>query len=345
MMNFFLKIFCFFCLMFSFISAYPDNKIILPAHLQLGDTVGLVSSASRAPEDADIQYAIERLEAIGLKVKLGKAIYKRDNYFAGTDEERAADLNNMFADPTVKAIFEVRGGYGSTRILPYLNYAAIKEHPKIFIGLSDITALLLGIHMKTGLVTFHGPLGIKPWPTFSVNYLKQVLFAPSKVVFTNPIKIDPEKDIIQTENRIHVIRGGIAKGQLMGGNLTLITSMLGTPYLPQWKGKILFLEDTGVEYNHEFDRLMQQLEAAGVLKQISGFVFGQCTDCTTQYLKNIRSPSIDEILTRYIAPLNIPAWSGAMIGHMPEIFTLPEGTLVQIDADKGSITMLEPAVS
>ena len=159
------------------------------------------------------------------------------------------------------------------------------------------------------------------------------------------IKIDPEKDIIQTENRIHVIRGGIAKGQLMGGNLTLITSMLGTPYLPPWKGKILFLEDTGVEYNHEFDRLMQQLEAAGVLKQISGFVFGQCTDCTTQYLKNIRSPSIDEILTRYIAPLNIPAWSGAMIGHMPEIFTLPEGTLVQIDADKGSITMLEPAVS
>ena len=155
--------------------AMPINNIKPPA-LHTGDTVGLVSSASRAFPNEQIKESIERLQALGLKVVLGQSVYQQNGYFAGSDQQRAADINQMFANPKVKGIFEVRGGWGSSRILPYLNYKLIQQHPKVFIGFSDITALLLAIHKKTGLVTFHGTLGVEPWPAFTVNYMKKVLF-------------------------------------------------------------------------------------------------------------------------------------------------------------------------
>lgn len=330
-------------LLFATASLAQTNTLLSPPSLNAGDTVGLISSGFRVPEDQQIQFASERLQTLGLKVKYGRSVFHRDGYFAGRNEERAADINEMFADPQVKAIFELRGGWGSNLLLNKINYQLIKQHPKIIIGYSDITSLLLAIHAKTGLVTFHGPLVFDPMPAFTTQYLKDVLFTGKAVVFQNPVD-SSEDDLIHTENRIQLINGGTATGPLLGGNLTTLTSMLGSPYLPNFKGSILFVEDVG-ENVYQIDRMLTQLKMAGILNQISGVVFGTFKDCavgsgTTSY----GSLTLKEVLDRHIKPLHIPAWYGAMIGHETKIFTLPEGTPVTINADQGTITMLEPGV-
>jgi len=320
------------------------QTLIKPAALKKGDTVGLIASAFRAPEDDIIQHAAERLRALGLKVKYGRSVYKRFGYLAGNDNARAADVNAMFADPTVKAIFEIKGGWGSARMLSKINYALIKKNPKILIGFSDITSLLLAIYTKTGLVTFHGPIAGMSWPHYTTQYLKQVLFEGDKVTFKNPVKINPEEDIIQTKNRIQVIRRGTASGPLMGGNLTILTSLLGSEYVPNFNGAILFVEDVDEDY-YKIDRMMSHLQQAGVLKHIAGFVFGQCIKCTVGDGKSkYGTRTLMQILNHYIKPLGVPAWYGAMIGHMPDMFIMPEGVRVRINASRGSITMLESAV-
>lgn len=324
--------------------AQESLNLIKPPHLNPGDTVGLISSGFRVPEDIQIQYATERLQALGLKVKLGQTVFQRDGYCAGCSAERAADLNQMFKDPEIKAIFELRGGWGSNQILDKIDYRLIKQHPKILMGYSDITSLLLAIQAKTGLVTFHGPLFFDAIPAFSAQYLKDVLFAGKAEVFKNPVDAS-EDDLTHTENRIQTITGGTATGRFLGGNLTTLTSMLGSNYLPHFKGAILFVEDVG-ENVYQIDRMLTQLQMAGVLSQISGFVFGTCKDCsvgegTTTY----GSLTLMQVLNRHLKPLHIPAWYGAMIGHDSKVFTVPEGTPVRINADEGTITMLEPAVS
>lgn len=355
-----------FCILFIAIanSAYADNSTqqintntsnkvithdaILPAKLQQGDTVALVASGFRVPDEETIQFAAERIEALGLKVKYGNSLHQKNTYYSGTDSQRAQDLNQMFADKTVKAIFEIRGGWGSNRVLPYLDFNLIKKNPKIILGFSDITSLLLAINAKTNLVTFHGTMGVESWPAFTVDYLKRVLMQGEAVTFANPISIDQDKDIIQTDNRITTITGGTAEGKLLGGNLSTLNSMLGSSYLPNWRGNILFIEDVDENY-YQIDRMLEQLKLAGVLNKISGFIFGQCVGCSAGNNSStstvIGSANLEQILNHYIKPLGIPAWSGAMIGHMPKMFTLPEGLPVKIDADKGTIQMLEPAVS
>jgi muramoyltetrapeptide carboxypeptidase len=317
------------------------TPIIKPDHLNVGDTVGLISSASRVPENQQIQLAKERLEALGLKVQMGKYVYGQKGYFSATDEQRAADLNDMFSNPEIKGIIELRGGWGTDRILHLINYQTIQMHPKILVGFSDITALLLAIHAKTGLITFHGPLAIKPWPDFTVQYFKRVLFDGSKVIYQNPHEVDKSIDIIQTADRIQTITPGKAVGRLLGGNLTVLTSMLGSSYLPQWQGSILFVEDVGEDI-YKIDRMLTQLEMAGVLKQISGFVFGKCTGCKpSSALNPYASFELMQILEQHIKPLRIPSYFGAMIGHEPKIFTLGEGSLVEMNAETGTLTLLE----
>ena len=326
------------------ISSFSSN-LIKPQHLEHGDTVALISSASRAPSNQTIRFAKERLEALGLKVVLGKHVYSRDGYFAGTDAQRAEDLNQAFSNSKIKAIFEVRGGWGSARILPLISYDNIKKHPKIFIGFSDITSLLLAINKKTGLETFHGTMGVEPWPEFTVKYMKKVLFDGSKVLFKNPkYKLNPKLDIIATKdpNCIDVINSGIASGPLVGGNLSVLVALLGTKYEPSWKGKILFVEDIG-EKNYQIDRLLSQLELAGVFSDIKGFIFGKCTNCEIAE-GAYGTKTLKQIIQHYVSSKNIPAFMGSMIGHIPENFTLPEGAPVTMNANQGTIKMLEPAV-
>lgn len=309
-----------------------------PATLRKGDTVGIISSGFRILQDVDLQYAIERLQNLGLQVKVGKAVLKQYGYLAGTDQERADDINQFFADPEVKAIIQLRGGFGSARVLDLLDYSLIAKNPKILLGMSDTTALLLAIYQKTGLVTFHGPNAGKPWPTFTLDYIKALLFENQMLTFKNPDT--PADDLIMTQDRIEVIHKGRAQGRLIGGNLAVVLSMLGSTYLPDFTGAILFIEEIN-EAHYRIDRMLTQLKLAGILDKLNGIVIGKCMNCGTHYPAN--ALRLMQIFNDHLKPLNIPAWYGAMISHENRIFTLPIGITVEIDADTGSIKMLETA--
>ncbi|ELR68857.1 Muramoyltetrapeptide carboxypeptidase [Fulvivirga imtechensis AK7] len=314
-------------------------KHVKPARLQEGDTVGLISPSGAIYESEPYEVAIEILEALGLEVKLGKHLFDRYGHLAGKDEDRAEEINQMFRDDAVKAIVCLRGGSGAARILDKLDYKAIAAHPKIFIGYSDITAFLLAIYAKTGLITFHGPVATSEWNTFSSEYFKKILFEGGPVLLENPPK--GEDELVQVENRTRTIASGQALGVLAGGNLSVLAGLVGSGYLPDWKNKILFLEEVG-EKIYAVDRMMSQLKLAGVFDELSGFVMGRCTRCHPG--DGYGSLTLEEVIDHYIKPLGIPAYSGAMIGHIGKKFTVPIGLKAQIDADKGTIKLLEGAV-
>ncbi len=316
-----------------------DN--IIPEALKEGDTIGIVSPASAIFESEPYEIAKESFEAMGLKVKFGKNTRNRYGHLAGTDEERAEEFNDMFRDDSIKAVIALRGGSGAARILDKIDYEAIRKNPKIFIGYSDITALHMAIFKKTGLVNFHGPVAVSTWNSFSVDYLKRLLFNKEAVKYENPVNKGDE--LAQTKNRIRVINEGTARGQLLGGNLSVLTGIMGSEYFPKdWKGKILYLEDVG-EKIYAVDRMMTQLYLAGVFNEISGFVFGKCTDCDPGG-SGYGSLTIEEVIDHFIKPLNIPAYSGAMIGHIDDNVTIPNGIEAKMDARTGTIQLLNPAV-
>jgi muramoyltetrapeptide carboxypeptidase len=320
--------------------AFSDS--LIPEALKKGDTIGIVSPSSAIFESEPYEIAKESFEAMGLQVKFGKNIKNRHGHLAGTDEERAEELNDMFRDKTVRAVIALRGGSGAARILDKIDYKLIKDNPKIFIGYSDITALHLAIFSKTGMITYHGPVAISSWNSYSTDYLQRLLFQKEAITYTNPTKKPDE--LVQTRNRIRVINEGTAKGELLGGNLSVLTGIMGSEYFPKdWTGKILYIEDVG-EKIYAVDRMMSQLQLGGVLDQISGFVFGKCTECDPGG-NGYGSLTLEEVIDHYIKPLNIPAYSGAMIGHINDNITIPNGIAAELDAAKGSIKLLRPAVS
>ncbi|MGA8853251.1 MAG: LD-carboxypeptidase [Christiangramia sp.] len=321
---------------------FSENRdILIPEALKPGDTIGIVSPASAIFESEPYEIAKESFEAMGLKVKFGKNTRNRYGHLAGTDEERAEELNDMFKDRSIKAIIALRGGSGAARILDKLNYEAIKKNPKIFIGYSDITALHMAIFEKTSLVTFHGPVAVSSWNSFSSDYLKRLLFEKEALTYENPT--DKGDELVQTENRIRVINKGNVKGQLLGGNLSVLTGIMGSEYFPKdWKGKILYIEDVG-EKIYAVDRMMTQLQLGGVFDQISGFIFGKCTECDPGG-SGYGSLTLEEVIDHYIKPLNIPAYSGAMIGHIKDNVTIPNGIEAELNASNGTIKLLSPAV-
>jgi muramoyltetrapeptide carboxypeptidase len=308
--------------------------------LSAGDTVGLVTPATATFQKVDLDIARESLEALGFTVRVGPHVMSRHGSLGGDDKERAADINSFFADPSVRAVLPTRGGWGSARLLPLLDYDAIRRNPKVVLGFSDITALLNGIHARTGLVTFHGPNGGGRWDQTSLDWMKRVIFSAEAVSYANPVTRSDRNVLAQTEYRTQRIRGGRARGRLLGGNLTVLTAMLGSPYVPSFDNAILFVEDTGEAY-YRIDRMMTHLAIAGVLSKIRGFVFGSCNECTTDGFGTL---TLDEIFADHIAPLGIPAWHGAMIGHAMTQWTLPVGADVEIDADAATVKMLEPGV-
>jgi len=315
-------------------------SVTKPARLKAGDTVALINPAGATFNSVDVDVARETLGALGLNVKLGQYVLGRRGYFAGTDDERARDLNAQFADSNVRGIFTVRGGWGSSRLLPLIDFGLIRKNPKVLMGYSDITVLLMAIHAQTGLVTFHGPVGISSWNSFTVQFVRQILFDGQAVTLKNPTEVGD--NLTQVEDRVQVITPGTARGKLLGGNLTVLSAIIGSPYVPDWRGAILFLEDTE-EGIYRIDRMLTQLKLAGVLNQISGFVFGKCTRCGPG--ESYGSLTLEEVLYDHIRPLGIPAWFGAMIGHIPRVFTLPIGIEAEIDAAAGTFRMLEPAVA
>ncbi|MEO5894202.1 MAG: LD-carboxypeptidase [Vicinamibacterales bacterium] len=319
----------------------PARAAIRPRHLTAGDTVALVAPASATFQTLDLDIARESLEALGLNVKVGAHLMGRHGYLAGDDKDRADDINKFFADDSVRAVLPIRGGWGSARVLPYLNFDVIRKNPKILLGYSDITALLLAIHAKTGMITFHGPNGMGRWDSWSLEYVKRVLFNVESMTMENPHALSDKNSLVQIENRIRTITPGTARGPLLGGNLTVLTTILGSPYVPSWDGAILFCEDVGEDL-YRIDRMFTQLKLVGALEKIRGFVFGTCSECGPG--EGFASLTLEEIFNDHIKPLRVPAWSGAMIGHDTPQWTLPVGAEVEIDASKGTISMIAPAV-
>jgi len=321
-------------------SGIRSKSALKPPRLKAGDTVGLINPAGATFHPDDVLVARETLAALGLRMKAGAHLLDRYGYLAGSDMDRAADINDMFADPQVKAILTLRGGWGCNRLLDRLDYKSIAKNPKILMGYSDITSLLLAMNAKTGLVTFHGPVGTSTWNQYSTDFVKKLLFNAEVFSMENPK--DTGDNLTQVEDRVLTIHGGKAKGRLLGGNLTVLTAMIGSDYLPDFKGNILFLEEVGEDI-YRVDRMLTQLKLSGILQQISGFIFGKCSDCGPG--KGYGSLTLEEILDDHIKPLGIPAWYGSMIGHIGNKFTIPLGIEAEVDADNGKISLLETAVT
>ncbi len=321
----------------------PQRPTLLKApRLKPGDTVGVVSPATATFQQVELDIVRESLEALGLKVRVGEHVMSRHASLGGTDRERAGDINTFLGDRDIRAVIPARGGWGSSRLLPLLDYDALRRNPKVILGYSDITALLNGIHARTGLVTFHGPNGGGRWDADSLGWMKSVIFAGETPTLSNPKTENDRNVLTQIENRIQTITPGKARGRLLGGNLTVLTAILGSPYVPDFDGAILFVEDVGEAY-YRIDRMMTQLRITGVLGRLRGFIFGTCSECTTG--DGYASFTLEEIFADHVKPLGIPAWQGAMIGHGMPQWTLPVGLEVEIDATVGTIKMTEPAVS
>lgn len=318
-----------------------NQQIIKPSKLYSGAGVGLISPAGAVFLRNDLNIVLDAVKALGLVPYLAPHLMDRYGYLAGKDQDRANDVNQFFADPKIKILLPLQGGWGCSRMLPYLDYNLIGQNPKIIIGFSDVTALILAIYTQTGLVTFHGPNGLTAWRDDQTKSFRDVLFLGEKVTYQNQPASEDSDRLMQVKNRIQTITPGTATGKLIGGNLTLLSSLVGTPYFPNVEGAILFVEDVG-EQIYRIDRLMTHLKLAGVFEKLSGFIFGQCTRCSPD--GDYASLTLEEVLWDHIQPLKIPAWYGAIIGHIEPVLTFPIGINVEIDATTGTIRMLESAV-
>jgi muramoyltetrapeptide carboxypeptidase len=318
--------------------AAPPRPLLKPRRLAPGDTVGMVLPASMAFEASTLDLGREQLEALGFRVKLGAHVRGRHGYFAGTDRERAADLLELFADDSVQGIFCYSGGWGSPRLLPLLDFEVIRRHPKVFIGFSDITALVNAIHQETGLVTFHGPMAVSNLRPWTVEHLRRAVQSAAPLgTLGNPPK--EENELVNRNFRTLALRGGRARGPLAGGNLTLLATLMGTPWEVATAGTILLLEDTDEEL-YRIDRMLTQLALGGKLDGVAGVVFGTCTDCPVEG----PSFSLEEILRERLEPLGVPVLKGLAFGHILEKLTLPIGLPATLDADAGTLTFDEAAV-
>ena len=307
-----------------------ELPLLKPPRLRPGDGVGLVSPGGIITDTDELQDAKETLTHLGLRVHLGKHALDRWGYLAGRDEDRVADLHAMFTDPNIKMILCTRGGSGASRLLPLLDYSLIRAHPKIFMGYSDVSALLLAFAGRTGLVTFHGPVGISTWNEFSVEYVREILMNGKVVTLRNP-----------PDEPVNTITPGRSQGRLMGGNLSVLAGIVGSEYLPSWEKVIFFFEEVEEEI-YRIDRMLMELKLAGLLDRATGVIVGQCKGCNPSDEKH--QFTLQEVLVHYLRPLGVPVWSGAAFGHIKNKFTLPVGLPVEIDATKGSIRLLEPAV-
>ncbi|WP_421419035.1 S66 peptidase family protein [Pseudoalteromonas lipolytica] len=314
--------------------------LVKPKPLKKGGTIGLCSPSAATAEHADIILAKGVIEALGYKAKLAPNILARRGHLAGTDAQRASDLNSLFAGPHVDAIVCLRGGSGAARILPLLDYATIRNNPKPLMGYSDITALHNALLAKAGLISFHGPNATSDWNPFHVAQFKNMFEQRQLMRYQNLPKADDE--LVNSQYLTQTINAGQVSGRLIGGNLTVLTALAGSDYLPDFNGAILFLEDID-EAPYRIDRMMSTLKLMGALDKIAGFVFGDCNDCKPG--RGYGSLTLDDIFADYIKPLGIPAYRGAMIGHIKRQFILPVGTVVALDADKGTLQMKETAFS
>jgi muramoyltetrapeptide carboxypeptidase len=320
-----------------------------PPRLRPGDTVGIFSPAGVVLDRTAIDFVRQLLWSMGLESKVAPHAMDEYGYLAGQDVDRAADINALFADPSVKALLATRGGWGCARTLPYLDYPLIRRNPKIIIGFSDLTALLLGIHAQTGLITFHGPVVESTWNDFSIDYFRRVLMDGEAVAMQEtpaaPVADTAADTVVAArpvrQPALRTIHPGTATGPLLGGNLTVLCHILGSPYMPHPQNAVLFVEDIG-EYVYRVDRMLTHLHLAGVMGSLAAFIFGDCRDCDPE--PDYPILSLDQVLDDHLRSLSIPAFVGASIGHIRDKYTLPIGLPVEVDARAGLIRLTEAAV-
>ncbi len=313
--------------------------LLKPRRLKPGATIGLITPATPTTDPDTLAKAERALKFFGFRVKVGKNVGRRAGYFGSAPEERLDDLHAMFRDPAVGAVFAMRGGYGSQHLLDRIDYDLIRRNPKILLGYSDITALHLAIHKHAGLVTFHGPNMLSEFTPYSQQHFRRAMFEAKPLgVLANP----PEANAIRPSHPTRTIRSGTATAPIIGGNLTLISTLMGTPYEIDCRGKILLLEDIGEE-PYRMDRMLTQLRLAGKLKDAVGIVVGECVDCKpSEFKPSLGSNfSLGEVLEAILKPLTIPVFYGLTFGHTDDQLTLPLGVLATMDADQGTLEIKE----
>ncbi|MFA1736385.1 S66 peptidase family protein [Lysinibacillus fusiformis] len=309
--------------------------MIRPKVLEKGDTIGLISASGATPPER-LQPAIASIEKLGLKVVVGETCHARHGYLAGTDNLRAADVHRMFQDPMIDGIFCVRGGYGATKILPLLDFEVIKANPKVFVGYSDVTALHIAFNQLSGLVTYHTPMP-------STEFIRQEMDDYTWQSFCQHIMAAEVEEYglkNPVDQPMSKLVAGSATGTLIGGNLTLVTASLGTPYEIDTRGKILFLEDID-ESEQRVDRMLTQLKLAGKLDGVAGILLGAWTNCGPENPhKPEQSLSLQTIFEEILVPFNKPIISGIACGHCLPTMSLPLGRTIMMDADNHQIRVV-----
>jgi muramoyltetrapeptide carboxypeptidase len=316
--------------------ALKPNKII-PKRLEKGDTIGLIAPSGVLSEER-FKKMLENIEALGYKPYSRHSILSEFGYLAGRDRERADELVHMFENKDVDAILCARGGYGATRMLDLIDYERIKANPKIFIGYSDITAIINAIFQKTGLVCFHGPVGISTFNDFTLESFENVVCKSQK---KHKYPYQREKDTDDDpEFDFYTISGGKAEGELVGGNLSVLASMIGTKFHPNFEGKIVYLEEID-EKTYKVDRMLTQLIQATNISKAAGIALGVFKNCN----KNDKPTfTLKELLIQILGPLAIPTVYGFPFGHVENKMCLPNGINAKLDADKKTLKLIERAV-
>lgn len=320
---------------------FPTTKLLKPERLCFGDTVGIVAPASAPPDPKAVDGAAAALEKLGFKPKLAKNVRARLGFLAGTDRERAADLMAMFTDKEVKAIVCLRGGYGSARILDRLDYETVRRNPKILAGYSDITSLHFALLKKAGLVSLHAPMWNGELADPKVPDFARKSFLRTVMEAKPPGSIREGYD----GKSVSILRGGVAEGRLIGGNLSLICASLGTPFAPSFAGKILFFEDIS-EKPYRLDRMLTQLLNAGIFSQLAGVVVGVNPDCNDPAAKRggeYRQSGADVVKER-LSLLRVPVVTGLPFGHVALNATIPVGVRAKLDGKSGDLIIMESAV-
>jgi muramoyltetrapeptide carboxypeptidase len=315
-------------------------RLIRPPRVRPGDLVGLIAPGG-VMEDAQVERAVRNIESMGLRVKPGANIRLRRGNYAGTPIQQVEDFHAMVRDREVKAIWSGRGGSGCSLLLPLLDYGLIRANAKVIIGLSDVTALHLAILRHAGLVTFHGPAGISTFSDYSLKYLRAAFMEPKPTYTIVGAEENRRRGEAEPEYTERTITPGAATGPLIGGNLSVLSALVGTPYAARMKGAIVFLEDINEE-PYRINRMLTQLLQSGELTRAHAVMFGACAGCRTP--PDEPSLTLDETFRDRLEPLHVPAATGLSFGHVMHHFTIPLGIRARFDASERTLTMLEPAV-
>ncbi len=311
-------------------------RLIKPAKLKTGDVIGIISPASSAQDSKKIENGVQYLEKNGYRVEIGKNVGKTNGYLAGTDQERADDLNLMFKNKNIKAIICLRGGYGASRILDKINYKIIRNNPKIFVGFSEITALQMAILQKAGLITFAGPMLAPDFADNVSTYTEEFFWR----IITSNKKMGRLK--YPDNGKLTAITKGSSSGRILGGNLSVFAALIGTVYLPSMKEKILMLEDIN-ELPYKVDRILNQMKMLKVFKQVRGVILGRFVGCY-EHDPMKKTLTLGEVMEDYLSHLKIPVLYAFPHGHIKDKVTVPLGLKVKINSTKGFIDYAESAV-